>query len=251
MALEGSSLESGPIFKQLARRLAEPIESGECPVGVLLPTEEEIAKRHGVSRHTVRHALAELRALGLIESRQGVGTTVVRSSSTAVFSEKFSSVQELIQAGRGNPMRALAASHVIADATMAEKLRGRPSQSYLKIDGLRFGKNRKEGAVGFVEVYVDAMYAGIEATLPRLKTTVAEAIFELYGVSIARIEQEMSAVSLEKRMAGPLKVRAGTPALLIERWYHASNGRVFEVASTYYPMGRFVHRSVLTRGISS
>ena len=49
---------AGPIFKQLARRLAEPIEAGDAPVGDLLPTEDELAKRHGVSRHTVRHALA-------------------------------------------------------------------------------------------------------------------------------------------------------------------------------------------------
>ena len=45
--------------------------------------------------------------------------------------------------------------------------------------------------------------------------------------------------------AAALKVEPGLPALVIRRWYSGENGRVFEVAFSRYPMGRFAYRNVL------
>ncbi|MGE4165922.1 MAG: phosphonate metabolism transcriptional regulator PhnF [Xanthobacteraceae bacterium] len=41
-----------------------------------LPTEAEIAERYGVNRHTVRRAIAELSARGLVHTERGSGTYV-------------------------------------------------------------------------------------------------------------------------------------------------------------------------------
>ena len=238
----------GPIFKQLARHLLEPIEAGRIPVGGVLPTEDEIARRHGVSRHTVRQALARLRSLGLIESRQGIGSIVVRSTPKSVFSETFSSVDELIRSGRGTPLRTHSVEEIVAEAKLAEELRGREGQSYLHIAGTR-PTNPKSDAriVGYVEVFVDAIYSGVRDALPTLKTTIAEEIERRYGVSIDHIEQEITVDIVTKKQAEVLGIKAKIPALKIHRWYYANNGRPFEVATSYYPMGYFKYRSVLRR----
>ncbi|MEZ5863088.1 MAG: GntR family transcriptional regulator [Geminicoccaceae bacterium] len=55
-------MTAGSLFRQIADPLADAIASGELPVGSRLPTEATLARRHGVSRHTVREALGELRA---------------------------------------------------------------------------------------------------------------------------------------------------------------------------------------------
>lgn len=238
----------GPIFKQLARHLLEPIEAGSIPVGGLLPTEEEIARRHGVSRHTVRQALARLRSLGLIESRQGVGSIVVRSTPKSVFSETFSSVDELIRSGRGTPLRTHFVEDIVADAKLAEELSGREGQSYLHIIGTRPTTPNSDARIaGYVEVYVDAIYSGVRDALPTLKTTIAEAIDKLYGVSIDHIEQEITVDLITRKQAEILDAKARTPALKIRRRYFANNGRAFEVATSYYPMGHFKYQSVLRR----
>ena len=241
----------GPIFKQLARRLAEPISAGDPAVGELLPTEQELARHYGVSRHTVRGALATLRSLGLIESRQGVGSIVVRSAPRSIFTETFSSVEELIRTGRGTPLRTKSVTDVIADKKLAEQLRGRPGQSYLKITGVRPSGTRRAFLAGYVEVYVHSMYSGVRAQLPKLKTTIAEALDLLYGVPIARIDQEITVAIMTREMAKALGVPAGKPALRIQRWYQSTNGQVFEIATSYYPIGGFVYRSVLSHDANS
>lgn len=51
---------------RLAHKLTRAIASGLYPVGTLLPGEMELMKREGVSRFTVRAALAQLERHGLI-----------------------------------------------------------------------------------------------------------------------------------------------------------------------------------------
>ncbi|NUK01727.1 GntR family transcriptional regulator [Streptomyces lunaelactis] len=66
------------MYRQLAGRLAEAIAEGKYAPGDLLPSETQLMERYGVSRPTVRSAVAELRSMGLAESQHGRGT-VVRS----------------------------------------------------------------------------------------------------------------------------------------------------------------------------
>src|SRR6056297_1317250 len=60
-----------PLYLKVARTLIAKIEDGEYAVGDLLPPETEVAQALGVSRQTVRQALAELREMGLISARRG------------------------------------------------------------------------------------------------------------------------------------------------------------------------------------
>ena len=60
---------SGPLYRQLADILRTPIADGSFPIGASLPKEAEIADRFGISLITVRQALRELAADGLIRKR--------------------------------------------------------------------------------------------------------------------------------------------------------------------------------------
>jgi len=59
------------IAKQIAETIREAILSGHLKVDERLPTEDELAKRYGVSRPTIREALKRLAAQNLIRSRRG------------------------------------------------------------------------------------------------------------------------------------------------------------------------------------
>src|SRR2546427_2739020 len=60
----------------LVERLTAEITRGKLAPGSRLPTEQEMALAHGVSRTVVREAVAALRADGLVNVRQGVGAFV-------------------------------------------------------------------------------------------------------------------------------------------------------------------------------
>jgi DNA-binding LacI/PurR family transcriptional regulator len=68
----------------LHRQLADILraESQRLPGGAALPSEHQLAQKYGVSRQTVRRAMIDLVAAGLVERRQGKGT-YVRGDSPA------------------------------------------------------------------------------------------------------------------------------------------------------------------------
>jgi len=58
----------------IADELRRMIEAGRILPGEKLDTIDRLAAKYGVGRSTVREALSHLKALGLVESRQGGGT---------------------------------------------------------------------------------------------------------------------------------------------------------------------------------
>lgn len=70
---------ANPMYRQIAENLRERIEAGEIEQGRQLPTELELREQFGASRNTVRDAIKRLTALGLVETRPGQGTFVVRT----------------------------------------------------------------------------------------------------------------------------------------------------------------------------
>jgi GntR family transcriptional regulator len=69
---------SNPMYRQIAEDLREQIESGRLQPSHQLQTELELREHYGASRNTVRDAIKWLTTLGLVETRPGQGTFVVR-----------------------------------------------------------------------------------------------------------------------------------------------------------------------------
>lgn len=69
---------ASPMYRQIAEDLREQIESGGLEPGQQLRTEIELRERYRASRNTVRDAIKWLTTLGLVETRPGQGTFVVR-----------------------------------------------------------------------------------------------------------------------------------------------------------------------------
>ena len=66
-------LENAVRGEETGRRLRQAIELGLLEDGTQLPSENELAAMMGISTQTLRTALAELRHLGLVETRRGRG----------------------------------------------------------------------------------------------------------------------------------------------------------------------------------
>jgi DNA-binding GntR family transcriptional regulator len=97
-----------PLYAQVKQRLAERIRSGALAEGEFLSPEPELCAEFGVSRITIRRAVAELCDEGLLIRQQGRGTIVAPAKmqqtlvSLSGFSDAF--------AASGRPVRHLVLS---------------------------------------------------------------------------------------------------------------------------------------------
>ncbi|WP_341282360.1 FadR/GntR family transcriptional regulator [Paenibacillus sp. FSL H8-0537] len=64
-------------YEEITAQIKRMIVDGELKVGDKLPSTKEMSGRFGVGRSTTREALSALKAMGLIDIRQGGGCTVI------------------------------------------------------------------------------------------------------------------------------------------------------------------------------
>jgi GntR family transcriptional regulator len=74
LRLDGS--DPAPLYLQLAERIANAIAARRLRQGQALPAERTLVDRLGLSRTTIRRAVEELAARGLVASQHGSGTFV-------------------------------------------------------------------------------------------------------------------------------------------------------------------------------
>jgi DNA-binding FadR family transcriptional regulator len=86
------------VADQILDDLRQQILSGALPHGTKLPAERELAARYGVSGPTIREAMRVLTAMGLVDSRNGSGSTVTAQSDT-LMSVSISSVVQFEKVG--------------------------------------------------------------------------------------------------------------------------------------------------------
>jgi GntR family transcriptional regulator len=77
---------ANPMYRQIAEDLRAQIESGGLEPGQQLSTEIELREHYGASRNTIRDAIKLLTARGLVETRPGQGTFVIRKMNPYITS---------------------------------------------------------------------------------------------------------------------------------------------------------------------
>jgi DNA-binding GntR family transcriptional regulator len=71
-----------PLYRQLANLLHKRINDGVLQPGALMPSEAEPMSEFGVARITARHAIRELREIGVIYTIRGEGSFVGPESAS-------------------------------------------------------------------------------------------------------------------------------------------------------------------------
>ena len=74
-----------PLYRQLALRLREDIDSGDIAVRQKIPSENELAREYGIGRPTVRQATDLLVREGILQRRRGAGTFVLHQPDASIY----------------------------------------------------------------------------------------------------------------------------------------------------------------------
>lgn len=117
------------LWRQIFGAVEREIADGERSPGSRLPTEQVLTARFGVNRHTVRRAMEELEAAGLVRVEQGRGSFVAEDVLDYRVGARTRFTEVIRRQNREPGGRILRLGEADADAAVAAALRigrGRP-----------------------------------------------------------------------------------------------------------------------------
>ncbi len=234
-----------PLYLQLASTLREEVVSGSYPVGTLLPTEEGLCERFGVSRHTVREALRLLRQDGLVTSRRGAGTRVLAPVSGGD-THQVMSINDLLAFAAGTRLEIASIDTGELDAESALRAGLEAGTAWLEVRALRRAAE-DDAVLCRTDYYVNRAYAAVGRLLPRHQGPIFPLIEDLFGVSITEVQQQISATLVDAELAAALGVAEGTAALEVRRSYATADGIIAQVTINTHPANRFQHSMTMRR----
>jgi len=235
-----------PLYLQLAQSLKEEILSGAYPVGSQLPSEDELSSRFSVSRYTVREALRRLREDNLVSSRQGAGTTVVPTRSSAGYVHDVNSINDLVALANAMHFEVDSIGMTAIDEKLAERTGLRAGEEWLAVRGYGYAE-RSEAPICWAEYYINREFAGVGRLLHRHSGPVFPLIEDLFGQRIVEVHQEIAATMIPQALAGTLQVEPGSPALEVQRTFKLANGEIAQVTMSTYPASRYRHAMTMRR----
>lgn len=90
-----------PVYKQIIMQVEEGVNSGKFATGAMIPSMNELALEHGISRETAKKAYNILRDKGIITARQGKGffisapENVPRKMRILLILDKLSNIKQV------------------------------------------------------------------------------------------------------------------------------------------------------------
>ena len=233
--------------KQVYLVLRDSILSGANGFGVRLPTENELAETHRVSRVTVRRALGELARERLIERRRSVGTRVIYRPPAPMTADITGVLANLADMGRRTAVKLVSFDYVPADGAVARALGVAPdallqrSVRVRAVDGVPFS---------YLTTHVPESVS-VTFTKQELASRPLLELLERAGVKADRARQRISASLAAGEAADALDVRPGSPLIELVRIVFDQDGRGVEHLHALYRPDRYALEFDLVRSGSA
>jgi GntR family transcriptional regulator len=210
----------------IEERLTEQIESSAIGLGERLPPERELAESFGVSRMTVRQALAALEARGLLERGVGRGTFVRRAKieHDLMRVAGFSEVVE--RQGLAPGARVLSVDERLAPAAVARALGLEEGALVVRVERVRLG--------GGVPLALEDSWIPTDRFPGFASHDLSGSLYALmrdeYDLEPVRAVERFEPVAARRHEARALEIAERAPLMLVERAASAADGSVVEFA---------------------
>lgn len=205
-----------PLYQQLKQALRRSVEAETWAVDQAIPPERELMEHYGVSRITVRQALADLVAEGLLYRRQGKGTYVAPRRPgpfTARLASLLGHMEELQLRGLNPEVDLLHLDRRPAPTEIANALEREVGSPMWQISRrIRLDSQPLMVIHAWVPADLTVQFGESELT----RTSIA-GLLESFGQVPVRGEQRIKARLLGPDDAALLAVREGSPALEVQR----------------------------------
>jgi GntR family transcriptional regulator len=218
-----------PAYQKIQATIVKRIESGQLKPGDTVDSERELAKIHGVSLMTARHALTALEREGIVERRRGAGTFV--APPKIHFNKLTSFTEQMASRSLAACSKVLSFGVVDNEQEVAARLALAANARLLKLERLRLAAD-EPFAVETCYLPADE-FAGLNRGL-----IARGSLFSLlegnYGIEIAYADEEMDATAASPATANLLKIARDEPLLRIRQVIYSTKGK-----ATLYVLGLY------------
>ncbi len=198
-----------PKYRQLLQLLRTRILAGELPPNTRLPTEDDLMQTYGLARGTVRRAIEQLGAEGLIYTVQGSGSFVSAGHPHAL---PF----RFTDSNGGLPVtfRVITKETIPASMTIAERLALPLGEPLIHIARLRLAGDAVEG---YSERYLPRSLCPELLDEDLTQSSIHDILVTRSELPLLRAVVEIEAQMLDEEDAALLQVAPNTPAIVISR----------------------------------
>jgi GntR family transcriptional regulator len=237
---------TGVRYREIAAQLRERVALGDYGEGGSLESEAELGRRYAASRLTVRRALEILRDEGLLSSRKGSGWYVASSPVRHALGAFPTGAAALAAVGRTVRRNVLDYAIVVAPASVASVFRAREGDRVVCTSRVN---EDEHGPFDLITTWLPLDVAApiSPAELEQLGSWIA---LQHHGWGPTHATQTITAGAASDADARALRVRTGSPLLLLRRQAFTPDGRCVAVSDHRYPGGR-VRLDVEFRGESA
>ena len=224
-----------PLHVQLADQLERAIQGGDLPVGSRLSNEIDLAASYGLSRPTVRQAIARLVDQGLLVRKRGVGTQVVGRADRVRRSLELTSLyDDLAKHGRRPQTEVLRLGTVTATSDVASALQCQRGDRVLRLERLRSADGEP---LALMRNWLPAEL--IDADAADLADHGLYELMRSRGVRLKVAHQTISARPAAPDQARLLGEPVGAPLLATTRVTYADHGRPVEYGAHLFRASRY------------
>ncbi|MEV4737682.1 MULTISPECIES: GntR family transcriptional regulator [unclassified Microbacterium] len=227
-------------YEEVAASIRESIAQSMSPHDALA-SERELMAIHGVSRMTVRKAIATLVDEGRVYNVHGSGTYVGSADIFSKTPKLTSFTEDMISRGSVPSSRVLELARVDAPDAVAAAL-GLPAKA--ATTHIRRLRLADDVPIAIEDVYVPLAVLAIESL--NLGASLYEQLRGA-GHDVYRAEQEIKAITLTEQEGELLEVAPGDAALAVTRVSSSRRGQLVEFARTIYRGDRYTFQLAVTR----
>lgn len=223
MPIEYEDVVRTGVARQVADKIRAAILDGRLKIDERLPTEEELAKRFGVSRPTVREALKRLAAQNLIRSQRGPtgGTFVQRPDPEGLASAITGAATLLVGVGAFD-IDEIVGARLETEAICCRLACVRRSDDDLAAMRAEIVRQRspslsdEEFCASDVRFHRALVTAAGNGPLSLMMYTVVEAFMPITNMIVSQVRERARVADFHERLAGAIEARdvAGSTTIL-------------------------------------
>ncbi|MBU2980020.1 GntR family transcriptional regulator [Alteromonas sp. C1M14] len=235
-----------PLYHQLYSLLKQQIIDGTITYGSHLPTEQELGEAFGLSRITVKRAMDELSAENLVERRRGRGTTVTYKYKPKPVKAPLVGMLENIETmSRHTRTKKLDIAQAIPPADIRGELKLSSTDTACKLIRVRLTEDEK---IPFA-YYLSWTLTSVDTfSDPALKDHTRIELLRQQGINLSRIDQLISAEPANAEVAKELKLREGSPILVLARRSYDEKGNLVDILFCKYNPAIFQYQMTMELG---